>query len=308
LDQSIFTQMAIAGLVFSMLGMGMTLRPTDFGRVIATPKAVAAGLTAQMIGLPLVAFAMVALLELNATAAIALIALAACPGGASSNSLSYFAKGDVPLSITLTALNSLLSFVSTPLVIGAGLALLQTREVEIQLSFWSSAAQILLTVVLPVLAGMALAWRRPATAARAAKPLIYLGLTLIVVPTLLLPLRGTGISAATFGYYAALTGALNVLGMLIAFTTGRLAGLPGNQRRTLVIETGIQNFGLYILISSVFFRSTEMLEVGVPYLFWMLLTSVAVIVLQRRAERRAPKSHRTPTHPMSPATAADERS
>jgi BASS family bile acid:Na+ symporter len=290
--------MAIGGLIASMLGMGMTLHPTDFARVLAAPKAVGAGLIAQMLGLPAVAFAMATLLKLDDISAIALIALAACPGGASSNSLSYFAKGDVPLSITLTALNSLLSFISTPLVIGAGLALLQTRSVSIHLSFWSSATQILFTVVLPVLSGMAIAWRLPGLAARGAKPLIYLGLALIVFPTLLLPLRGTAMSAAHFGYYAFLTGALNIGGMAIALATGRLARLPGNQCRTLMIETGIQNFGLYILISSLFFRSPEMLEVGVPYLFWMLLTSIVLIVLQRRSERRnvvtAPPTLATP--------------
>jgi BASS family bile acid:Na+ symporter len=277
--------MAVAGLIFSMLGMGMTLSPPDFARVLSTPRPVAAGLASQMIGLPLVAFAMAFLLRADGVVAVALIALAACPGGASSNSLSFLAKADVPLSITLTALNSLLSFISTPLVIGLGLALLQTKDVTIQLSFWNSAFQILFTVMLPVLLGMAAAWRLPALAQRASRPLIYLGLALIVFPTLLLPIRGTGISAETFLYYAFLTGALNVASMVVALATGKLARLPANQCRTLMIETGIQNFGLYILISSVFFRSTEMLEVGVPYLFWMLLTSIAVIALQRRAER-----------------------
>jgi predicted Na+-dependent transporter len=115
-------------------------------------------------------------------------------------------------------------------------------------------------------------------------------LALIVLPTLLLPLRGTGISADRFAYYGLITGALNALGMLLALGIGTAARLTWQQRRTLMIESGIQNFGLYIVISSVFFRSVEMLEAGVPYLFWMLLTSLVVVFVHRRLERAKEKS------------------
>jgi BASS family bile acid:Na+ symporter len=284
-DQSIFTQLAIVGLFASMLGMGMTLRPADFLRVISQPAAVAVGLATQMIGLPLVAVALVLVFSLDKISAMALIALAACPGGASSNSLSFFAKGDVPLSITLTATNSLISFMTTPLVIAWGLLLVGATGVDVELPFWDTARQILVLVVLPVLGGMAVAWKLPRLAAGAARPLVYLGLALIVLPTLLLPLRGTGISADRFVYFALITGALNVAGMLLALAIGAAARLTWKQRRTLMIECGIQNFGLYIVISSVFFRSVEMLEAGVPYLFWMLLTSLCVVFLQRRVDR-----------------------
>jgi BASS family bile acid:Na+ symporter len=203
-----------------MLGMGMTLRPADFVRVISKPAAVAAGLATQMIGLPLVAVALVLVFSLDRVSAMAVIALAACPGGASSNSLSFFAKGDVPLSITLTATNSLISFVTTPLVIAWGLLLVGASGVDVELPFWDTARQILFLVVLPVLGGMAVAWKLPRLAAGAARPLVYLGLALIVLPTLLLPLRGTGISADRFAYFALITGALNVAGMLLAWRLG----------------------------------------------------------------------------------------
>jgi BASS family bile acid:Na+ symporter len=281
---SLFTQLAILGLVLSMLGMGMTLAPADFSRVLRAPWAVAVGLVAQIFGVPLVAVGMALALKLDPLISIALVALAACPGGASSNSLTFLARGDVPLSITLTATNSVLSFVSTPIVIGIGVALFGQGTVEIQLSFADTVRLILLQVVLPVLVGMAMAWRAAKVAAKLAKPLIYVGLFFIVVPTLTLPFRETGLSGAQTTYYVLLCALFNVASVLISLAIASAARLPWHQRRTIMIEGSIQNFGLFIVITSVFFRSEEMMAVGVPYLFWMLISAVAIVAIQRRKE------------------------
>ncbi|HZG09879.1 MAG TPA: bile acid:sodium symporter [Allosphingosinicella sp.] len=295
---SIWTQLAVVGLVLTMFGMGMTLHARDFARVIASPWPVTVGLFAQLVGLPVVAFALAAGLRLEPVIALALIALAAAPGGASSNSLTFLSRGDVPLAISLSGLNSLLSFVTTPFVIGVGVAMFGSSTVAIHLSPIEAAMQILLTLVLPLVAGMALYAMKPGVAERLSKPSIYLGLALIIIPTMTLPFRGDGSSPQDWWRNFWLCGALNVGSLALGLLIATIARLDWPQRRTIMIEVGIQNFGLFIVISSVFFRNEAMAEAGTPYLFWMLGTGVAIVVLQRMRDRRtgaAPEPMAGPT-------------
>lgn len=286
MEGSIWTQMAMAGLIVTMAGMGMTLQVADFRRFLHAPWPVAVGLFAQLVGLPLIAFALASGLRLEPVIALALVALAAAPGGASSNSLTFLSRGDVPLAISLSALNSLASFVTTPLVIAIGADLFGGGSVAIRLSPVETAMQILLTLVLPLIAGMMLTTWRPALGGRAAKPLVYLGLTLILLPTFTLPFRSTH-NPATSGFESFwLCGALNVGSLLLGLAIATVARLDWPQRRTIMIEVGIQNFGLFIVISTVFFRSEAMLAAGTPYLFWMLGTGVAIVVIQKIRDRR----------------------
>jgi BASS family bile acid:Na+ symporter len=287
---SIWTQLAVLGLIVTMAGMGMTLHARDFGRIARAPWPVAVGLFAQLVGLPVIAFALAGGLRLEPTLALALIALAAAPGGASSNSLTFMSKGDVPLAISLSGLNSLVSFITTPLVIGLGVSLFGSAAVSIRLSPVEAGVQILLTLVLPLVAGMALAALRPGLAGRLSKPAIYLGLALILIPTFTLPFRGGGPEGGDWFRNFWLCGALNVGSLLLGLAIATAARLPWPQRRTIMIEVGIQNFGLFIVISSVFFRSEAMTQAGTPYLFWMLGTGVAIVVWQKALERRAARS------------------
>lgn len=286
MGNSIWTQLAILGLVLTMTGMGMSLHPRDFVRVVRAPWPVVVGLFAQLVGLPLLAFALASGLRLEPVIALALVALAAAPGGASSNSLTYLSKGDVPLAISLSGLNSLLSFITTPFVVGLGVTMFGSSAVTIRLSAVEAGVQILLTLVLPLLAGMALATWRPAVAVRLIKPAIYVGLTLILIPTFTLPFRAGGAPSGDFWRNFWLCGALNVGSLVLGLALARVARLPWSQCRTIMIEVGIQNFGLFIVIASVFFRSEAMVEAGTPYLFWMLGTGVAVVVVQKSLERR----------------------
>lgn len=283
---SVWTQLAIVGLILTMAGMGMTLHVKDFTRFVRAPWPIAVGLFAQLVGLPLIAFALAAGLRLDPVIALALIALAAAPGGASSNSLTYLSNGDVPLAISLSGLNSIVSFITTPFVIGLGVSLFGSSTVVIQLSAVEAAAHILATLVLPLMAGMALAAWRPSVAEHLTKPAIYIGLALILLPTFTLPFRGGGESSGGGWQNFWLCGALNLGSLALGLAIASLAGLSWPQRRTIMIEVGIQNFGLFIVISSVFFRSEAMAEAGTPYLFWMLATGVAIVVVQKSHEKR----------------------
>lgn len=287
MGSSLWTQLAVIGLVLTMAGMGMTLHAKDFSRIARAPWPIAVGLFAQLIGLPAIAFALAAGLKLEPAIALALVALAAAPGGASSNSLTYLSKGDVPLAISLSGMNSLLSFITTPFVIGLGVSMFGSSTVTIRLSAFEAAMQILLTLVLPLVAGMALAAWRPGIAGRLTKPAIYLGLALILIPTLTLPFRGGGASSGDGWRNFWLCGALNVGSLALGLLIASIARLPWPQRRTIMIEVGIQNFGLFIVIASVFFRNEAMAEAGTPYLFWMLGTGVAIVVWQKALERRS---------------------
>ena len=152
-------------LAIVMLGLGLSLTLADFARVLRFPRAVFAGLLAQVVILPLVCFGIAKGFGLAPALAVGLMLLAASPGGATANLFSHLANGDVALNITLTAVNSVVSLLTLPLILTFSLTHFLGAENSVPLQF-SKIIQVFLIVLVPVSIGMLLRAKRPALAAR----------------------------------------------------------------------------------------------------------------------------------------------
>jgi BASS family bile acid:Na+ symporter len=275
-----------ATLFVMMAALGMTLRRDDFARLGREPRAVLFGLIGQLLLLPLVAFGLATALPLSETLAVGLVLIASCPGGVTSNLLSYAARGNVALSISLTAASSLVSFLTVPFLLGlafeafggAGAVALSVREM---------VATLFGATVVPVLLGMGLLRWRPALAGRLRGPLVGVSGTV-----LLLLIVGLGASLWSSGTDieglvargAPAVALLISIAMTIGWLGGRALGLDAATNRTLSIEIGMQNFALAMAVSMTFLEEPLYLGAALLYLPLMLLFSGFIVALGRRAQ------------------------
>lgn len=238
-----------AALGIIMLGLGLALTWADFARVLKIPKAVLVGLFCQMIILPVLCFALVKVSGLPPELAVGMMLLAASPGGVTANLYSHLARGDVALNITLTAVNSLLSVISVPLIVNFSLLHFMSTEKAIPLQF-AKVVQIFAIVLVPVVIGMVLRKKFPGFAEKLNKPVKILSalfLVLIVSAT-------AYTERANIGEYFKLIGlaalAFNVASMAIGYFIPRLVRLSKSQAIAIGMEIGIHNATLAIAVAS----------------------------------------------------------
>jgi len=141
-------------LIIIMFGMGLSLTLADFKRILIYPKAIFIGLTSQLIILPLIGYFIAVGLNLSPTVAIGIMLLAACPGGATSNMLTHLAKGDLALSVSLTAIASVLSIFTIPLIVQFALLKFSNQSQIISLDAFTMIKQLFVIVLFPVGIGM----------------------------------------------------------------------------------------------------------------------------------------------------------
>jgi BASS family bile acid:Na+ symporter len=233
-----------------MLGMGLGLKPDDFTRVLVYPKAVVVGLLAQLVLLPLLGFGLVSILPLNPELAVGVMILAACPGGPTSNLVTYLARGNVALSITLTAISSLVTIITIPLVVNLAMAALMGETTDLQLPLLGTVLQIAVITLVPVALGMALNHYQPQRAAQVERGVKWLSLGLLglIIAGLLVQQRENVV-----GYFAQVglaTLALNLVAMAMGYLIARLARLRSADATAITVEVGIQNGTLAIAIAS----------------------------------------------------------
>lgn len=247
-----------AALALVMFGVALDLTPRDFRRVWRAGRPVLVGIAGQLLLLPAATFALVWCLEPPPSLAFGMLLVAACPGGNISNFMSHLAGGNVALSVSLSAVSTVSSIVTTPLNLAfwAGrysptAALLQQVAVDpLEL-----AITVAVLLGLPILLGMAFAHFRPLLAARLRRPMR--GLSLVVLG--LFVVAALVANFDFFQLYAARVFALvaihNGLALALGYFLARLAGLQEAERRTLAIEVGIQNSGLGLILLFQFFNA-----------------------------------------------------
>lgn len=237
----------LISLALVMLGVGLSLSLDDFARLRRHPKAVAIALLLQMLLLPLACFVMIKLVGLPPVMAVGLMLLAASPGGVSANLFSHLFGGHVALNISLTAINTLLSVFTMPLIanlalqhfIGEGVVPLQTAKV----------AEVMAVVLLPVVVGMSVARWRPALAARLEKPFKVFSavvLALLALGAIAKEWRALADSAASI---AGIVLAFNLLSLLSGYYLSRALGLAKTMATAISFEIGIHNSTLALFIS-----------------------------------------------------------
>lgn len=257
-----------------MLGLGLSLSLADFKRVAEYPWAVAVGLGCQMILLPPIAAMIAVLCDLPPEMAVGLMLLAASPGGPTANLYSHLAGGDVALNITLTALNSVLSLVTVPLLVNVSLQAFMGHGQFVPLPF-SKILQIVFIVLVPVASGMGLRSRYPSLAQRLEKPLKGLSLLLLLLVILAAGLKNREELVRYFPQVGLAVLFFNGASMGIGYFLPRLLGIAQRQAIAIGMEISIHNAALAITIaaSPTLLNNSAMSIPPALYSFLMYLTA-----------------------------------
>jgi len=270
-------QLALPVALFAVLfGMGLSLVPADFRRVVLQPKAKIIGLTCQLLLLPSVAFALALLFRLPGELAVGLMVLAACPGGATSNVITHLSRGDTALSVSLTAVSSVVCVFTIPWIVRWSMDWFLGAGAEVALPFWKTLGQLTLVTILPILCGMTMRRLRPAVADRLERPAAVFSLVFLALIIAAAVAREKDL-AHQFVVAGPAAISLNIVMMLFGFVAGWLFGLPRDQRITLSIETGIQNGTLALGITLGLLESARIAMPSVVYCLFMFLSGAFMI-------------------------------
>lgn len=268
-------------LAIVMLGMGLTLLPADFQRVTRYPKAIAIGLVNQLLILPIIGLAIAIVVPMQPAIAVGLIILAICPGGPSSNAIAYLAKGDVALSVTLTALSSIITVFTIPVLANLALQYFMGKSAAFALPIVQTMLQIFLITLLPVGLGMWMRLRFPNFAHRLEKVTNRLAIVfLLVIVLLILSREWTRLPnfIAQVGIGVLL---LNVISMMVGLLSAKLFKLNLAQTICIAIEVGIQNGTLAIAITAGLLNNPDMAVPAAVYSLLMYFTAFIAILYGR---------------------------
>jgi bile acid:Na+ symporter, BASS family len=274
-------------LAVVMLGMGLSLLPEDFRRITRDPKAVAVGTLCQMLLLPLLGLLITRVVPMQPAIAVGLMVLAVCPGGPSSNLVTYLARGDVALSVTLTALSSILTVFTIPIFTNLALQQFVGKSAAIALPIGQTMLQIFLITLLPIAIGMAIRHRFPSTAKRLEAHLSRLAVGLLALIIGLLLVREGGKLPGFLVQVGLGVLLLNLLATLAGFYAGKLFRLPPAQQICIAIEVGIQNGTLAIAITAGLLNNPDMAVPAAVYSLLMYATGFAAILYGRNTQAKA---------------------
>ena len=264
-----------------MFGMGMTLKLADFKVVFTKPKAVIVGILAQFVIMPVLAFLLTMVFQLPPELAVGVILVGSCPGGTSSNVMTYLAKGDVALSVGMTACTTIMAPTPLLVLLFAG----QTVDVNVVDMFLS----IVQVVLVPIALGFLINYffEKAARAASAVLPLVsVVGISLIIMAVV----AANQAKLLTVGpLVIAVVMLHNLLGYALGYLTGRALRLSKAQMRTLSIEVGMQNSGLATSLATVHFASMPLAAVpGAVFSVWHNISgAVYANILARSAGKDA---------------------
>lgn len=230
-----------ASLALIMLGMGLSLTLDDFRRVVKFPKAIAVGVVLQMIVLPLIGLAVVTLLGMNDALAVGLMVLALSPGGVTSNMISFLARGDVALSVSLTAVVSLVTPFTIPLILAPVMDSLMGASQAIELPLVDTIVALMALTVVPVSIGMVIRRLAPKAAARSEKAVKVLSLLILFLIIAGIMKQNWEKLPDFFAQTGIATLTLNVIAMCVGFFGARAMRLAREQCVTIGVEVGIQN-------------------------------------------------------------------
>ena len=282
-DQSLTTLLLPVALGVIMLGLGLGLSLDDFKRVLRFPRAVAIALFCQMVLLPLVCFALTLAFALPPVFAVGLMLLAASPGGATANLFSHLAKGDVALNITLTAVNSVLSVATLPLIVNLAMSYFMGESKAIPLQF-GKTIQVFAIVLVPVALGMAIRARRPELATRFTRPVKILSIVFLVLIVAAALVKEWDVLTAHAGQIGLAALAFNLLSLGLGYLLPILARLGKRQAIAIGMEIGIHNGTLAIAIamSPTLLANTTMAVPAAVYSIIMFFTAAAFGYLVNR--------------------------
>jgi len=260
-------------LAIIMLGMGMTLVTADFTRIIKYPKAILIGLTNQLIFLPIIGFSLAIVFNLDPVMAVGLMILASCPGGPTSNLITQVCRGNIALSVTLTAIASVVSILTIPFILSYALEYFGTdTNVTIKLPILDTILQIMVITVIPISIGMLIRRFKTNFAKRMEKPMRIASTVIFILVFLAVIAANFEILGEAMKEVGLVTLLLNIITMGLGYLTARLFKLDLKSAISITIESGIQNGTLAFVIATTILNNVEM---GIPtgaYAIWMFIT------------------------------------
>jgi len=267
--QSVFSDYFLpVTLAIITLGMGLSLTDRDFKNIFLHPRAVITGLCCQMILLPVIAWFIGRSVNIDPYFKVGLMIIAACPGGATSNLVTYLLRGNVALSISMTAINSLITLITIPLVVYLSVEYFIHEPAEIRLNVGDTILKVFLITLLPAFLGTRIRKNYPELSRHLERPLrIALPLLLMVVyaGVIFLNQKGGQASRTDFIHIFPYTLVLNIVAMVSGFLVARLNRLRVVNQFTISIEVGLQNSALAIFVAATLLRSNSMALVPVVY-------------------------------------------
>ena len=271
---TIITQIFLPiSLAIIMFGMGLTLVVNDFTRLFTYPKEVIIGLCNQLVFLPLIGFLIILLFDLNSSMAIGIMILSLCPGGPTSNLITQVARGNIGLSVTLTALASLITVFTIPIILSKAITYFTGEtDVVIELPIVQTMIQILVITVIPVSIGMLIRKKNEAFAARMERPMRIASTVLFIIIFLLVMFANKDLIVQAMKEVGLATLLLNLSTMTLGYLTAKVFGIKGKSQISITIESGIQNGTLAFVIATTILNNVEM---GLPtgaYSIWMFIT------------------------------------
>lgn len=287
MQTSFFTAVLLpVGLAIVMLGMGLTLVPEDFQRVTRYPKAVAVGLVSQLLFLPIVGFLVASIVPMPPEIAVGIMVLALCPGGPSSNMITYLAKGDVALSVTLTALSSTITVFTIPLFANLSLQYFAGQDAAIALPIGQTMLQIFAITLVPIGLGMLFRHQFPDLARRLEKVANRLAIAFLALIILAIIIREWSRIPTFIAQVGTAVVLLNIISMAIGFWLGRLFKLNFAQEICIAIEVGIQNATLAIAITAGLLNNPDMAVPAAIYSLFAYATAILTIFYGRKSMQR----------------------
>ena len=278
----IATKIAPLGLALIMLGLGMSLTVKDFTRVIKFPKDFFVGFVCQMLVLPIIGFALIKLLNTPIELALGVMIIAAAPGGVTSNVLTKFADGDVALSISLTAIISLISIISVPFIIFLSIDLLNITYVAREISMIGISLKMFFVVTIPVLLGMIIRYFAEDFILKNVLFIQILSIALFVLVFVSIYIEEWDkiVSFITRAGLIALV--LNIVMMIVGFYVAKFFASGVAQQRCISLECGLQNGTLAVFVSTQLFDEMVYIVPTAAYALIMMVTSLIFVFVVRK--------------------------
>ena len=278
----VVTKIAPIALALIMLALGLGLTGQDFLRVAKQPKDFLVGLICQLILLPIIAFLLLKIFNLPLEIALGVMIIAAAPGGVTSNVLTKFANGDVALSISLTAIISLISIISVPFIVFKSAELLEVGEISKEISMIGISMKMFLVVTLPVLIGMLI--RKFATNFVMSKSQLIerVSVFLFVIVFAAIWVEEWENIMGYIKQAGLITLVLNIVMMFIGYYVAKFLASGVSQRKSISLECGLQNGTLAVFVASQLFTEITYLIPTATYAIVMFLTSIIYVFIVRK--------------------------
>ena len=278
----IVTKIAPLCLALIMLGLGMSLTIQDFLRVIKTPKDFIVGFICQMILLPIVAFTLIKLLNTPLELALGVMIIAAAPGGVTSNVLSKFANGDVALSISLTAIISLVSIITVPFIIFLSIDLLNIDYVSKEISMIDISLKMFFIVTIPVIIGMITRHFAESFINRNVLLIQRLSIALFILIFIAIYIEEWDNIVSFIARAGLIALTLNIVMMVVGFYVAKFFASGVAQQKTISLECGLQNGTLAVFVGTQIFDKMVYIVPTAAYALVMMITSLIFLFIIKK--------------------------